>query len=107
MPKQLQWKGGSFCEHQKSNCDKKPRSQVCTLQLDESTGLLDEKDLVQRLQKIQSLKPSCNLNELQAWVYVCVHPTPLAECKQKCLVIEVPGIVGIQVLEATGRSVNK
>ena len=35
--------------------------QVCTLQLDASTGLLDEKDLVQRLQKIQTLNLRCNL----------------------------------------------
>lgn len=33
------------------------KCQVYTLQLDPHTGLLDEKDLVQRLQKIQSLKP--------------------------------------------------
>lgn len=35
--------------------------EVCTLQLDASTGLLDEKDLVQRLQKIQSLKGAAAL----------------------------------------------
>lgn len=33
------------------------KCQVYTLQLDPHTGLLDEKDLSSRLQKIQSLKP--------------------------------------------------
>ncbi len=43
--------------------------QVYTLQLDPHSGLLDEKDLVQRLQKIQSLKPGENADRTVSFLW--------------------------------------
>ena len=43
--------------------------QVYTLQLDPHSGLLDEKDLVQRLQKIQSLKPGENADRTMSLLW--------------------------------------